>query len=120
MCQYKKGETASAVSPLKIVRSEDIIARKLISQCRVGAEKALAFETPTGKRRQMIFNQGTHYPSQRREGGRCLDFKLFLVGGSGLKFYPHAPDYSFRHVAVGGSFANSIGSAPTLHDFIEF
>ena len=35
-------------------------------------------------------------------GGVCLDFELFLVGGSGLKFYSYAPDYSVRHVAAGG------------------
>ena len=45
----------------------------------------------------------------------CLDFELFLIGGTGLKFYSYAPDPSVRHVAAGGSFANFIGSAPTLH-----
>ena len=54
-------------------------------------------------------------PPYVKMGGVCLNFELFLVGRAGLKFYWYAPDYSERHIAAGGSFANFIGSAPTLH-----
>ena len=52
-------------------------------------------------------------------GGVCLDFELFLVGGSGLKFYSYAPDYSVRHVAAGGRSRTSY-TLPLLFRFVIF
>ena len=63
-------------------------------QCRVGAERT---KDATSHRSNKISYRGI-----------CLKFSL------------HYSEITARHVAAGGSFANCIGSAPTLHCLIIF